>query len=71
MLHGNLNFPFRLLFFSVDDLNFVTALLIISERSIDRVGLFSLSVVTESFEASLTKSLSILEASYLIFFYKI
>ena len=40
MLNGNLNFLFRLLFFSVDDLNFVTALLIISERSIDRVGLF-------------------------------
>ena len=52
MLHGNLNFLFHLLFFSVDDLNFVTALLIISDRSIDRVGLFSLLVVTESFEAS-------------------
>ena len=53
MLHGNLNFLFRLLFFSVDDLNFVTALLIISDRSIDRVGLFSLSMVSESFEVSI------------------
>ena len=50
MLHGNLNFLFRLLFFSVDDSNFVTALLIISERSIDRVGLFSLSMVSKSFK---------------------
>ena len=55
MLHGNLNFLFRLLFFSVDDLNFVTALLIISERSIDRVGLFSLSMVSESFEVSIDR----------------
>ena len=39
MLHGNLNFLFRLLFFSVDDLNLVTALLIISGRSIDTVPL--------------------------------
>ena len=55
MLHGNLNFLFRLLFFSVDDLNFVTALLIISERSIDRVGLFSLSMVSKSFEVSIDR----------------
>ena len=52
MLQGNLNFLCRLLFFSADDLNFVTALLIISERSIDIVGLFSLLVVSESFEVS-------------------
>ena len=55
MLHGNLNFLFCLLFFSVDDLNFVTAWLIISERSIDRVGLFSFSVVSESFKISIDR----------------
>ena len=67
MLHGNLNFLFLFLFFSVDGSNFVTALLIISERSIDKVGLFSLLVVQNHLRPLLTEALSILEASYLTF----
>ena len=55
MLHGNLNFLVRLIFFSVDDLNFVTALLTISKKSIDRVSQFLLSVVSESFEVSVDR----------------
>ena len=58
MPQGNLNFLLGLfLLLSEDNLNFATALLMISERSMDRLGPAGVMVSVFSAEASMVKRL--------------
>ena len=56
MLHGNLNFLFRLLFFSVDDLNFVTALLITQRGQLIELAYFHFRCYQNHLRSLLTEA---------------